>query len=106
MNEISQENEKNVINLNFLQKIPNIDILVKKRIISSLTAEKVKIFKSVIENKYLKLIEREKIKKRNFDKIEEYLSTINSLTEKEKEEIKIIAQLRENQTYKLNRKKI
>ena len=106
MNEISQENEKNVINLNFLQKIPNIDILVKKRVISSLTAEKVKIFKSVIENKYIKLIEREKIKKRNLEIIEEYLSTVNSLTEKEKEEIKVLAQLRENQIYKLNRKKL
>ena len=106
MNEISQENEKNVINLNFLQKIPNIDILVKKRVISSLTAEKVKIFKSVIENKYIKLIEREKIKKRNLEILEEYLSTVNSLTEKEKEEIKVLAQLRENQIYKLNRKKL
>ena len=56
------ENEKN--NNNSEDEIPNLDILVKNRIISSSTAEKVKIFKSIIENKYLKLKEREKSKKR------------------------------------------
>ena len=104
MNEINQENEKNKINLNIQEEIPNLDILVKNKIISSLTAEKVKIFKSVIENKYLKLSEREKTKKQIWNKIEKYLSKITSLTDIEKDEIRILAQLRENQIYKLTRK--
>ena len=99
MNEINQENEKNKINLNIQEEIPNLDILVKSKIISSLTAEKVKIFKSVIENKYLKLSEREKTKKQIWNKIEKYLSKNTSLTDIEKDEIRILAQLRENQIY-------
>ena len=106
MNEINQENEKNKINLNIQEEIPNLDILVKSKIISSLTAEKVKIFKSVIENKYLKLSEREKTKKQIWNKIEKYLSKNTSLTDIEKDEIRILAQLRENQIYKLTRKRL
>ena len=106
MNEINQENEKNKINLNIQEEIPNLDILVKSKIISSLTAEKVKIFKSVIENKYLKLNEREKTKKQIWNKIEKYLSKNTSLTDIEKDEIRILAQLRENQIYKLTRKRL
>ena len=44
MNEIKQENDQN--NNNLEQEIPNLDILVKKKIISSSTAENVKIFKT------------------------------------------------------------
>ena len=104
MNEINEENEKD--NNKIEQEIPNLDILVKKGIISSSTAEKVKIFKSIIENKYLKLNEREKLKIRNWNKIEKYLSTITSLTESEKKEIKLMAKLKENQMYRLIRKKL
>ena len=104
MNEIKQENDQN--NNNLEQEIPNLDILVKKKIISSSTAEKVKIFKSIIEYKYLKLNEREKLKKKIWNKINKYLSTITSLTDSEKEEIKIIAKLKENQMYRLIRKKL
>ena len=63
MNEITKENE-NLMDLDMVKKIPNLDILAQKKIISSSTAEKVKIFKSIIENKYLKLKEREKTKKK------------------------------------------
>ena len=104
MNEINEENEKD--NNKIDPEIPNLDILVKKGIISSSTAEKVKIFKSIIENKYLKLNEREKLKIRNWNKIEKYLSTITSLTESEKKEIKLMAKLKEHQMYRLIRKKL
>ena len=106
MIEINQEKENNELYLEFQSKIINLDILVSKKIISSSTAEKVKIFKSIIENKYLKLKEREKMKKINWNKIEKYLSTITSLTESEKEEIKITAKIKENQIYRLIRKKL
>ena len=105
MNEITKENE-NLMDLDMVKKIPNLDILAQKKIISSSTAEKVKIFKSIIENKYLKLKEREKTKKNNWNKIEEYLSSITSLSEAEKDEIKIMAKIKENQIYRLIMKKL
>ena len=101
MNEINLESENNDLFLDLQNKIPNLDILVKKNIISASTAERVKIFKSIIENKYLKLKEREKLIKRNWNNIEKYLTTITSLTELEKEEIKTIAKIKENQIYRL-----
>ena len=106
MNEINLESENNDLFLDLQNKIPNLDILVKKNIISASTAERVKIFKSIIENKYLKLKEREKLIKRNWNNIEKYLTTITSLTELEKEEIKTIAKIKENQIYRLIRKKL
>jgi serine/threonine protein kinase len=106
MKEINQEKIKNEINVNIQEDIPSLDILVKNKIISSLTAEKVKIFKSIIENKYLKISEREKTKKKLWNKITKYLLNVTSLTEQEKEEIKLVAQLKENQIYKLTRKKL
>ena len=108
MNEINKEkeNESKNIDLDLEKDIPNLDILVKTKVISSSTAERVKITKSIIENKYLKLIEREKAKKNNWSKIDKYLSTITALTESEKKEIKIAAKLKENQIYRLIRKKM
>ena len=108
MNEINKENENEGKNrdLDLEKDIPNLDTLVKTKVISSSTAERVKISKSIIENKYLKLIEREKAKKNNWSKIDKYLSTITALTESEKNEIKIIAKLKENQIYRLIRKKM
>ena len=108
MNEINKEkeNESKNIDLDLEKDIPNLDTLVKTKVISSSTAERVKITKSIIENKYLKLIEREKAKKNNWNKIDKYLSTITALTESEKNEIKIIAKLKENQIYRLIRKKM
>ena len=106
MKEINQEKIKNEINVNIQEDIPSLDMLVKNKIISSLTAEKVKIFKSIIENKYLKISEREKAKKKLWNKIEKYLLKVNSLTKQEIEEIKLVAQLKENQIYKLTRKKL
>ena len=105
MNEITKENE-NLMDLDMVKNIPNLDILAQKKIISSSTAEKVKIFKSIIENKYLKLKEREKTKKNNWNKIEKYLSSITSLSDAEKDEIKIIAKIKENQIYRLIMKKL
>ena len=46
MKEINQEKIKNEINVNIQEDIPSLDMLVKNKIISSLTAEKVKIFKN------------------------------------------------------------
>ena len=108
MNEINKEkeNESKNIDLDLEKDIPNLDTLVKTKVISSSTAERVKISKSIIENKYLKLIEREKAKKNNWSKIDKYLSTITALTESEKKEIKITAKLKENQIYRLIRKKM
>ena len=106
MNKINLEDENDDLFLDLKNKIPNLDILVKKKIISASTAERVKIFKSIIENKYVKLKERENLKKRNWNNIENYLSTITCLTESEKEEIKIIAKIKENQIYRLIRKKL
>ena len=108
MNEINKEkeNESKNIDLDLEKDIPNLDTLVKTKVISSSTAERVKITKSIIENKYLKLIEREKAKKNNWNKIDKYLSTITALTESEKKEIKIAAKLKENQIYRLIRKKM
>jgi serine/threonine kinase 38 len=104
MNEIFRENNSD--NKDSEEVIPSLDILVKREIISSSTAEKVKIFKSIIEHKYFKLKEREIEKKKNWDKIEQYLSTIISLTEEEKDEIKFMAKLKENQLYRLIRKRL
>ena len=108
MNEINKEkeNESKNIDLDLEKDIPNLDTLVKTKVISSSTAERVKISKSIIENKYIKLIEREKAKKNNWSKIDKYLSTITALTESEKKEIKITAKLKENQIYRLIRKKM
>ena len=108
MNEINKENENEGKNrdLDLEKDIPNLDTLVKTKVISSSTAERVKISKSIIENKYLKLMEREKAKKNNWSKIDKYLSTITALTESEKNEIKITAKLKENQIYRLIRKKM
>ena len=108
MNEINKEkeNDSENIDLDLEKDIPNLDTLVKTKVISSSTAERVKISKSMIENKYLKLIEREKTKKRNWNNIDKYLSTITALTEQEKKEIKITAKLKENQLYRLIRKKL
>ena len=98
---------KDIINNKILiDKIPNLDDLVKEGKISSLTAEKVKISKSIIENKYDKLFKRQKIQEQNWIKIDEYLSTITALTEEEKNEIKCLAKMKESQIYKLFRKKI
>ena len=108
MNDINKEkeNDSENIDLDLEKDIPNLDTLVKTKVISSSTAERVKISKSMIENKYLKLIEREKTKKRNWNNIDKYLSTITALTEQEKKEIKITAKLKENQLYRLIRKKL
>jgi len=108
MNEINKEkeNDSENIDLDLEKDIPNLDTLVRTKVISSSTAERVKISKSMIENKYLKLIEREKTKKRNWNNIDKYLSTITALTEQEKKEIKITAKLKENQLYRLIRKKL
>ena len=98
---------KDIINnKKLIEKIPNLDDLVKEGKISSLTAEKVKISKSIIENKYDKLFKRQKIQEQNWIKIDEYLSTITALTEEEKNEIKCLAKMKESQIYKLFRKKI
>ena len=99
-----EENEEEKIFLN--SEIPNLDELVQEGIISSLTAEKVKITKSIIENKYYKLFKRQKTQEKNWIKIEQYLSTINALTEAEKDDIKLLAKIKENQILKLFRKKI
>ena len=99
-----EENEEEKI---FLRtEMPNLDELVKEGIISSLTAEKVKITKSIIENKYYKLFKRQKTQEKNWIKIDQYLSTINTLTEAEKDEIKLLAKIKENQILKLFRRKI
>ena len=107
MNEINKENEKDFQEkIKFQSENPKLDMLVQTGKISPSTAEKVKISKSIIENKYLKLIKWEKAKQLNWNKIDNYLSTIKNLTEKEKNEIKIIAKLKENQLYRLTRKKL
>ena len=106
MNEINFKNENISKNLFFEKDIPKLDTLVKKGIISASTAEKVKISKTIIENKYLKFLEREKAKKINWNKIENYLSSIKTLTKSEKKEIIAKAELKESQLYKLLRRKL
>ena len=90
----------------FCKETPNLDELVKKGVISSSTAEKVKITKSIIENKYYKLVKRQEEHKSNWNKIDQYLSTINTLTKAEKEDIKLLALDKENEILKLSLKKI
>ena len=99
-----EENEEEKIFLN--SEIPNLDELVQEGIISSLTAEKVKITKSIIENKYDKLIKRQKDHEKNWIEIDKYLSGITTLSETEKDDIKLLAKIKENQILKLFRKKI
>ena len=99
-----EENEEKEIN--FRTQIPNLDELVKEGIISSLTAEKVKITKSIIANKYDKLIQRQKDHEKNWIEIDKYLSGITTLSETEKDDIKLLAKIKENQILKLFRKKI
>ena len=98
MNEIKFDEiiEQDQIN-NLIDNIPKIDDLVKLGKISSSTAEKVKISKSIIENKYYKLFKRQREHEKNWLKIEEYLSTINTLTNDEKDNIKAIALMKENE---------
>ena len=107
MNEINKENDQDFQDqIKYQTENPKLDMLVKTGKISPSTAEKVKISKSIIENKYLKLFKRERAKQLNWNKIENYLSTIKNLTDKEKNEIKIIAKLKENQLYRMTRKKL
>ena len=107
MNEINKENEKDFQEkIKFQMENPKLDMLVKTGKISASTAEKTKISKSIIENKYLKLFKREKAKKLNWNKIDNYLSTFKNLTDKEKNEIKNIAKIKENQLYRMTRKKL
>ena len=106
MNAIIFEEENEDDCIYFTDVIPNLDELVKDGIISSLTAEKVKITKSIIENKYCKLLKRQKINEENWIKINKYLSNITTLTEEEKDDIRLLAKIKENQIYKLFRKRI
>ena len=106
MNAINIEEENEDLDIIFKSEIPSLDKLVRDGKISSLTAEKVKISKSIIENKIYKLINRQKNHKKFWIEIDEYLSTINTLTESEKDEIKLMALEKENQIFKLFRKKI
>ena len=106
MNAINIEEENEDLDIIFKSEIPSLDKLVRDGKISSLTAEKVKISKSIIENKIYKLINRQKNHKKIWIEIDEYLSTLNTLTESEKDEIKLMALEKENQIFKLFRKKI
>ena len=55
MNEINKENEKDFQEkIKFQMENPKLDMLVKTGKISASTAEKTKISKSIIENKYNK----------------------------------------------------
>ena len=106
MNAIFFKEENEDEEIFFKTEIPNLDKLVKDGKISSLTAEKAKISKSIIEKKYNKLITRQDNHKENWEKIDKYFSTITTLTEAEKNDIKLMALEKENQILKLFRKKI
>ena len=99
-----KQNEK--YRANIKNEIADLDKLVKNGTISSLTAEKVKITKSIIENKYYNLFKRQKNHENNWIKIEEYLSTINTLSDSDKNDIRLLAKIKENKILKLFRKKI
>ena len=70
MNAIIFEEENEDEEIFFKTEIPNLDKLVKDGKISSLTAEKAKISKSIIEKKYNKLITRQDNHKENWEKID------------------------------------
>ena len=106
MNAINTEEENEFDDIFFQTEIPNLDKLVKDGKITSLTAEKAKISKSIIEKKYNKLITRQKNHKKIWVEIDKYFSTITTLTDSEKNDIKLIALEKENQILKLFRKKI
>ena len=106
MNAINTKEENENEDIFFQTEIPNLDKLVKDGKISSLTAEKAKISKSIIEKKYNKLITRQKNHKKNWIEIDKYFSTITTLTDAEKNDIKLMALEKENQILKLFRKKI
>ena len=106
MNAINTEEENEFDDIFFQTEIPNLDKLVKDGKITSLTAEKAKISKSIIEKKYNKLITRQKNHKKNWIEIDKYFSTITTLTDSEKNDIKLMALEKENQILKLFRKKI
>ena len=106
MNAINTKEENENEDIFFQTEIPNLDKLVKDGKISSLTAEKAKISKSIIEKKYNKLITRQKNHKKNWVEIDKYFSTITTLTDAEKNDIKLMALEKENQILKLFRKKI
>ena len=106
MNAINIEEENEDLDIIFKSEIPSLDKLVRDGKISSLTAEKVKITKSIIENKYDKLIKRQKDHEKNWIEIDKYLSGITTLSETEKDDIKLLAKIKENQILKLFRKKI
>ena len=106
MNAINTEEENEFDDIFFQTEIPNLDKLVKDGKISSLTAEKTKISKSIIEKKYNKLITRQKNHKKIWVEIDKYFSTITTLTDSEKNDIKLMALEKENQILKLFRKKI
>ena len=106
MNAINTEEENEFDDIFFQSEIPNLDKLVKDGKITSLTAEKAKISKSIIEKKYNKLITRQKNHKKIWVEIDKYFSTITTLTDSEKNDIKLMALEKENQILKLFRKKI
>ena len=106
MNAIIFEEENDNDDIFFQTEIPNLDKLVKDGKISSLTAEKTKISKSIIEKKYNKLITRQNNHKKIWVEIDKYFSTITTLTDAEKNDIKLMALEKENQILKLFRKKI
>ena len=106
MNAINTEEENEFDDIFFQTEIPNLDKLVKDGKITSLTAEKAKISKSIIEKKYNKLITRQKNHKKIWVEIDKYFSTITTLTDSEKNDIKLMALEKENQILKLFRKKI
>ena len=101
MNAINTEEENEFDDIFFQTEIPNLDKLVKDGKITSLTAEKAKISKSIIEKKYNKLITRQKNHKKIWVEIDKYFSTITTLTDSEKNDIKLMALEKENQILKL-----
>ena len=106
MNGIFQEKENEEEEIKIKDEIPDLDELVRNGNISSLTAEKVKITKSIIENKYYNLEKRQDNHKNIWIEIEKYLSKINTITDADKLDIRLLAQIKENKILKLYRKKI
>ena len=104
MNAIINKIEDDIIN-----EVPDLDTLVKNGKISTITAEKVKITKSIIENKYYNIFKRIKTHETIWINIEKYLSSIDTLSKSDKNNIKFLVEIKESEifskAYKLYTKK-
>ena len=91
---MSEKDEEKINN-----SMPSLEDLLKKGIINKITCDKIKLTKSIIEKKYQKKESQYFRNLQTLTEINNYLNTINVISDKEKKDIKksIIKTINENQ---------